>query len=70
MRKGKYRKEREKESANDLIWAKGVRGSNQAHCCISERSDFMCSRVSVVGDEHQSITMIKGHSTALFEWII
>ena len=30
----------------------------------------MCSRVSVVGDEHQSITRIKGHSTALFEWII
>ena len=63
----KNREERGKRmSPSDLTGPKGWEGPVEL-TCISERSDFMCSRGCVAGDRHQTITKVKGHSTALFE---
>lgn len=69
MRKCKIWEDREKEWEND--WARGVRGSSQTSCCISERSDFVYSSGLVVRDGDQTIRKTRDHSIAqvVFELI-
>lgn len=52
-------RERQRVSQND--WARGVKGSSRASCCISERADFMDSSVHVARDGDETITKVRGH---------